>query len=163
MKMRYVALAMAAALAGCAQPGATTNEPATPPKVEHSARAEPSIGAATKIDTDQALAFALEQAGITDVHPVKSADGGVAAWATVPKFKKCPIYLRAVNNEAYSVSHIRMPDGTIKPMDMEGYAISPTAADLASWAANNMLTITGCFGGQAPAANDWPTGPPPAK
>lgn len=160
MRWPIIAVIVGALVAGCAPAGTGQAEPGS--VTTNSARPEPNISSPAVIDSADALKFVLEQAGISDVHPVKGTNGAIGAWASVPVIKKCPVYTEVRNGDSYSVTHLRKTDGAIVPLNLEGYTISPTAADMANWAANNTMLALSCAGNTAPEAKDWPTEAPAA-
>jgi hypothetical protein len=147
--MRFrLALATAALVvlgaAGCGIPGVS---------VDSGSSSQP---AAVSIDSNEALKAALEAAGIQDVHPVTAPDANtVAAWAAVPKFKKCPVLFTAAKGGQYKAVKLQKPDKT--SANLEGLPAQPDVLAFATWALTHMDLMNQCQGDAAPAEADWPT------
>lgn len=164
MKLRILGATSAAAfvlaMAGCGggvDPGSVLDQGAD------LASAAPSVGVsidpsaaakALNITTTEGLKLALEAVGISDVHPVASQDGSIAAWAAVPKFKKCPVLFVRTPDGSYEAIKLRKPDGS--EQQIEGLGAQPTPLDFAGFALKNLSTMADCNGDQAPAEADWP-------
>lgn len=155
MKFRLTILAIAAALlAGCENVPISVggNQPNQQNPARTDASIDPSAGAVFATGDD--LKLALESAGITDVHPVVTADK-LGAWASVPAIKGCPVFVLVSNDGAdYSITHMLNAKNEIVPLKMAGTPLSPTASDFAKLLLTDPATYKPCVGSAAPTA--WP-------
>ncbi|HKX72760.1 MAG TPA: hypothetical protein VJM32_01970 [Candidatus Saccharimonadales bacterium] len=130
--------------AGCGVPGVS---------VDGGSSSQP---ATVSIDSNEALKAALVAAGIQDVHPVTAPDANtVAAWAAVPKFKKCPVLFTAAKGGQYKAVKLQKPDKT--QANLEGLPAQPDVLAFASWALTHMDLMSQCQGDTAPVETEWPT------
>lgn len=147
MRFRILAMLAAAvtlALAGCGDsvPGVSLGE------------GNGSQPATVTIDSAAGLKAALEAAGIQNVHPVNTDNGTLAAWAVMPKFKRCPILFEVGTDGKYNATQLQKPDKS--RVNPEGLGPNADAAGFALWAVTNANLLNDCAGDTPPAEADWP-------